>query len=101
MHFNGDLETMHEFSVDDGSLPSRSLVLADDGNLYGSTHFGWLRQTRRARSSESRSNGNLTVLHEFDRTPTPRDELIQASSGDLIGMLGTRLTAVPRKRLSG
>ncbi len=87
MHFNGDLETMHEFSGSDGSLPSKSLLLADDGNLYGSTFLGGSADS--GNLFRITLNGNLTVLHEFTGGNAPR-ELIQSSSGNLIAQyIGT------------
>ena len=82
MHLNGDLETMHAFSGTDGHYPESKLLLADDGNLYGTTLAGGTADAGTA--FRITLNGNLTVIHDFAGFFRP-GTLIQASSGDLVG----------------
>ena len=77
--------TLHNFNGDDGDQPSVTLVLATDGNLYGTTwqggsnNYGTIFKVTTA--------GGFTVLHSFTggtdgQYPGP---LIQASDGNFYG----------------
>jgi uncharacterized repeat protein (TIGR03803 family) len=88
MHLNGDLETMHAFNGDDGSRPHGPLLLADDGNVYGTTNTGGVAD--QGTIFRITLNGNLTVLHELSGSFSyVNGGLIQASNGDLIGTIYT------------
>jgi uncharacterized repeat protein (TIGR03803 family) len=86
----GVLTTLYTFCPDgepclDGAQPEAGLVLATDGNFYGTTlnggtnNFGTVFQVIAA--------GKLTTLHSFDSTDGagPEVGLIQATNGELFG----------------
>jgi len=86
----GVLSTIYTFCPDgepclDGAQPEAGLVLATDGDFYGTTlnggvnGFGTVFQVTSA--------GKLTTLHSFDSTDGAEPEvgLIQASNGGLFG----------------
>jgi uncharacterized repeat protein (TIGR03803 family) len=89
---SGKLTTLYSFcsqpNCTDGEAPAAGLVLASDGNFYGTTQYGgssnnWLRGT----VYKITPSGKLTTLYSFDGTDGafPRAELVQAASGDLYG----------------
>jgi uncharacterized repeat protein (TIGR03803 family) len=86
----GVLSTIYTFCPDgepclDGAQPEAGLVLATDGDFYGTTlnggvnGFGTVFQVTSA--------GKVTALHSFDSTDgaSPEVGLIQASNGELFG----------------
>lgn len=86
----GALSTLYTFCPDgepclDGAQPEAGLVLATDGNFYGTTmngganNFGTVYQITSA--------GKRTTLHSFDSTDGAEPEvgLIQATNGELFG----------------
>jgi uncharacterized repeat protein (TIGR03803 family) len=83
----GDMTTVHDFcseqSCPDGSTPFGGLLLASDGNLYGTTSEfpdgGTIFEIARG--------GKLTTLHAFDGADgdTPYAGLIQAANGKFYG----------------
>ena len=87
MQLDGDLQTMHSFNGDDGRGP-RGLLLADDGNIYFTTHPNGNGDGYVYRIS---TNGNLSPpLYHFTGVQ-PGDTLIQGSSGELIGVTNAEL----------
>jgi uncharacterized repeat protein (TIGR03803 family) len=86
----GVLSTLYTFCPDgepclNGAQPEAGLVLATDGDFYGTTmngganNFGTVFQVTSA--------GKLTTLHSFDSTDgaSPEVGLIQATNGELFG----------------
>jgi len=85
----GTLTTLHTFceggSCLDGALPEAGLVLASNGNFYGTTMNGGASNDGTV--FEITSAGTLTTLHSFDLTDGafPEYALIQASNGNFYG----------------
>jgi len=91
----GKLTTLHSFCADkdqscpDGSTPYAPLLLASNGNFYGTTFAGGPLNFGVA--FEMTPSGKVTTLHEFCSTITctdgysPWSGLIQASNGNLYG----------------
>jgi uncharacterized repeat protein (TIGR03803 family) len=85
----GTLTTLHTFceggSCLDGALPEAGLVLASNGNFYGTTMNGGANNDGTV--FEITSAGTLTTLHSFDLTDGafPEYALIQASNGNFYG----------------
>ena len=85
MHLNGDLETMHDMD-DDTYLASQGLLLASDGNMYGSSVTGGADGIGLV--YRITLNGNFTTVHEFDLQNgdgVGPGQLIQAADGNLAG----------------
>ena len=71
----------------DGASPLGGLVLANDGNLYGTTDFAGVGSGGTAFRIDT--SGNLTTLHQFEDYGdgfNPVANLIQASDGNLYGV---------------
>jgi uncharacterized repeat protein (TIGR03803 family) len=101
----GTLATLYTFCVEvgcpDGSNPFAGLILAPDGNFYGTTQYGGI--------SGSSCNvtggcgtvfritpaGELTTLHNFDGTDgaLPQGTLVWASDGNFYGTTASGGTA--------
>ena len=81
------VEVLHSFSGDggDGAFPSGSLLMANDGNLYGTTYGGGAQQ--RGTLYRITPGGVMTVLHQFDVATgaEPNGGLVQAADGALYG----------------
>ena len=82
------LTTLHSFSGPDGSGPQAALVLARNGNLYGTTSIGGAN--RSGTVFEITTSGALTTLHNFnefvlDDGNDPLGTIIQAADGNLYG----------------
>lgn len=84
---SGTLAVLHSFSGGaDGAEPYAGLLLASDGNLYGSTAFGGLNYGTVFRVD--RSSGTLTTIYKFTGGAggsAPFGTLIQATDGNLYG----------------
>lgn len=59
----GKLTTLHEFSGSDGALPESGLILANDGNFYGTTIQGGSAQAGTV--FKLTPQGSLTTLYNF------------------------------------
>ena len=95
----GTLTTLHSFDGTDGSFPKAGLVLASNGNFYGTTSNGGASTSSSCPSAFNGQNlgcgtvfeitpgGTLTTLHSFDGTDgsVPLDGLVQASNGNFYG----------------
>jgi len=86
----GVLTTLHIFCqggepCTDGAQPNAGLVLADNGDFYGTTMNGGANTDGTV--FEISSAGNFSTLHSFDMTDgaSPQVALIQASNGYLYG----------------
>jgi uncharacterized repeat protein (TIGR03803 family) len=91
----GELTTLYNFCEDctDGSVPSAGLVLATNGNFYGTTFSGGVGACFGYGCGtvfEITPAGDLTTLHDFDGTDGywPSGGLIQAANGNFYGMTG-------------
>ena len=85
LHFDGGFQTMHAFALDEGNQPKGTLVLADNGNIYGVTSRGGQNGTGTV--FQITQNGNLTAIYDYDPSSCNDviDGLIQVDSGDLVG----------------
>lgn len=94
----GDLTTIHTFCAQnsncpDGSLPAGGLVLASDGNFYGTTFFGGPHDDGTV--FRITATGQLTTIYYFEclqgynrdcpEGASPDATLIQATDGNLYG----------------
>lgn len=83
----GGVEVLHSFSGEggDGAFPSGSLLMAKDGNLYGTTYGGGAQQ--HGTLYRITPGGAMTVLHQFDVATgaNPHGGLVQAADGALYG----------------
>ena len=82
------LTTLHTFADDasEGRLPSASLLLASDGNLYGTTAYGGTGGYGGTLFSVG-ATGTFTTLYTFagDAGLQPMAPLIQGTDGNLYG----------------
>jgi uncharacterized repeat protein (TIGR03803 family) len=78
---SGTLTTLYVFDGTNGANPFGTLLLAADGNMYGTTAgditFGTVFQLTPA--------GVVTILHGFDGNDLPSAGLVQATDGKLYG----------------
>jgi len=81
----GKLTTVYSFNGADGASPHSALVLAIDGNFYGTTSQGGASDGGTA--FKITSGGVLTTLHSFSGADglSPMAELAQSSNGDFYG----------------
>ena len=65
---SGSASTVYSFdpAADDGSFPAAGLILATDGNLYGTGDLGRCAR-RRSRLPLRPVGGTATTIHSFDR----------------------------------
>jgi uncharacterized repeat protein (TIGR03803 family) len=85
----GTLTALHSFDGADGASSSAGLVLAIDGNLYGTTTFGGGSDCEIGCGTVFKITlgGTLTTLHSFDGADgdQPNGALIQGVSGSFFG----------------
>ena len=89
---DGALKTLHSFSGSDGNSPFAGLILASDGNFYGTTYGGGAINPCAGGSGcgtifRITPQGTLTTLHSFDfyDGEFPEGGLVQGSDGNLYG----------------
>ena len=86
---NGTLMTLHTFDGSDGAYPNIGLVLATDGNLYGTTLYGGTGCAPYGCGTifKITATGTLTTLHKFDNSDGsgPGSPLLQATNGTFYG----------------
>jgi uncharacterized repeat protein (TIGR03803 family) len=77
--------TLHSFDNTDGSLPEAGLLLAANGNFYGTTLSGGAHGFGTV--FEITAGGTLTTLYSFNLTDGayPEAGLVQATDGNLYG----------------
>ena len=101
----GTLTILHKFSSNDGQGPSGQLLIASDGNFYGTTGGG--ARYGGGTAFKMTPSGDLTTLHVFSGPEgySPTAALIQATDGNLYGTTfdgGTNATGnVFKMTLSG
>ena len=81
----GKLTTLVSFNYHNGANPYDSLLLANDGNFYGTTESGGTHLLGTV--FKITPQGVLTALHSFNQTDgaEPEAPLIQASDGNFYG----------------
>jgi uncharacterized repeat protein (TIGR03803 family) len=86
---NGTLMTLGRFDFSDGDNPYAGLVQASNGDFYGTTTAGGVRNDGTV--FKVTADGTLTTLHSFDGTDgaNPAGVLVQASDGNLYGTTQT------------
>ena len=89
---NGVLSTLFSFSgtnLNNGRNPNAGVVIASDGNLYGTTFVGGV--SNMGTIYKLTTNGALTPIVSFNGTngANSRATLIQASDGNLYGTAST------------
>jgi len=82
---SGTLTILHRFNSSDGQGPAGQLLLANDGNYYGTTGGG--AQYGGGTAFKITPSGALTTLHVFSGSEgySPQGALIQATDGNLYG----------------
>jgi len=86
---SGQLTTMHQFDVGNGSQPHSGLVLATDGNFYGTTYMGGSGYA--GTIFKMTPGGTLTTLYSFCAKPNctdgslPSGSLVEANDGNFYG----------------
>ena len=83
--FDIDAASIYNFSGPDGSAPSAGLILASDGNLYGTTSGGGANDE--GTIFRLTPDGTLTTIHSFAGPDgaNPVAELFQANDGNFYG----------------
>lgn len=83
----GTYQKLHDFDGATGKNPSGTMLLANNGLLYGTTKYGGLND-RGVLFSFDMATNTFTKLHDFDVATGyyPNGELIQATDGKLYGM---------------
>jgi uncharacterized repeat protein (TIGR03803 family) len=88
---SGKLTTLHNFNNTDGRTPLGTLLLATDGNFYGTTASGGLIGA--GTLFQITPSGTLTTLHNFSNAGAdgglPSGAIIQATDGNLYGTTWT------------
>jgi uncharacterized repeat protein (TIGR03803 family) len=83
----GALSTLHTFSGSpDGAYPEATLILATDGNFYGTTYEGGAKNA--GTIFLMTPSGTLTTLYSFSGPDgaNPQGALLQATDGNLYGI---------------
>jgi uncharacterized repeat protein (TIGR03803 family) len=88
----GTLTKLHNFDFTDGDLPNGPLVLATDGNFYGTTRYGGVPngfgcQAECGTIFQITPTGTLTTVHVFQRPggEGPEGGLVQGTDGNFYG----------------
>ncbi len=87
----GNYSIIHHFvnAVSDGSRPSASLIIGNDGNLYGTTTFGGQPSATTGTVYRITPSGVTKILHSFntisDGGYQPQAPLIKGMDGNLYG----------------
>lgn len=85
----GTVTTLHVFGASDGWDPAAGLILATDGNFYGTTYAGGANGDGTVFAITPA--GTAHVLHSFEGTDgaNPGAPLLQATSGVFYGTTAT------------
>jgi uncharacterized repeat protein (TIGR03803 family) len=87
----GTLTTVHDFAGRDGANPSAGLILASDGNLYGTTYSGGNNPSNSGTAFVLSPTGALKTIYDFCAQTycldggNPFMPLLQATNGTLYG----------------
>src|ERR1041385_2471002 len=86
----GTLTTLHVFHNTDGNAPMAGLVLASDGNFYGTTAFGGAYSNCIGGCGavfQISPTGTFTLLHSFTNYDgsEPLGGLVEGADGNLYG----------------
>ena len=87
----GALTTLHEFGGTDGANPNAGLILASDGNFYGTTGYGGNNPTNAGTAFVVSPTGALKTIYDFCSQAfcldggNPRTPLTQGTNGMLYG----------------
>lgn len=83
---NGVLTTLYSLNFTDGSYPAAGLVLANDGNFYGTTQQGGPNDFGTLfRMSPDGSVSTMVEFDGFNDGASPVNALVQGSDGNLYG----------------
>jgi uncharacterized repeat protein (TIGR03803 family) len=84
---NYTLETLVTFTGTNGILPTAGLLLAKDGNFYGTTQRGgsFMKESDDGTAFKMTPEGNFITLVSFTSGKHPSGELTQGSDGNLYG----------------
>jgi uncharacterized repeat protein (TIGR03803 family) len=86
------LTTLHSFTGPDGDGPTASMILARDGNYYGTTFLGGSQQG--GAIFKTTPSGGFSVFYNFCSQPqcddgsSPEAGLVQGSDGNFYGAAG-------------
>jgi uncharacterized repeat protein (TIGR03803 family) len=87
---NGVLTTLYSLNFSDGYYPAAGLVLANDGNFYGTTEQGGPNDFGTLfRMSPDGSVSTLVQFDGFNDGANPVNPLVQGSDGNLYGTTST------------
>jgi len=89
----GRVSAFHKFSGADGQFPLARLVMASDGNLYGSAYYGGIGSACSGQGCgtlfQLTQDGGFSLLHKFKGGPKdgggPSAPLVQGNDGTLFG----------------
>jgi len=92
LNLSGALTTLHSFDVTDGAIPYEGLLLASNGDFYGTTYYGGgnsrcYRDYGCGTAFKITPSGTFTTLHIFGGTDggIGPGGLVQATDGDIYG----------------
>jgi uncharacterized repeat protein (TIGR03803 family) len=91
MTTGGTLSTLHNFNGTDGANPYGNLILATDGNFYGTTGFGGTNGMNAGSIFQLTQGGRFATIYNFCSQSfcldgiEPRTPLMQATNGTLYG----------------
>jgi uncharacterized repeat protein (TIGR03803 family) len=92
MTTSGSVTSLYSFDITHGASPSDGLLLASDGNFYGTTFSGGSGTNFDGTVFKMTPAGTLTILHSFNHTQGADDDggwpvggLIQATDGKFYG----------------
>jgi uncharacterized repeat protein (TIGR03803 family) len=92
MSTNGDLSVLYSFHQGgDGANPSAPLILASDGNFYGTANYGGAINTNCPSGCgtlyQMTPSGAFSLLYSFNKTDGSKPgQLLQASDGNVYGL---------------
>jgi uncharacterized protein (TIGR03437 family) len=100
----GAITPLYNFSGPDGANPTTGMIIATDGNFYGTTEYGGTGSCQVefqapgcGTTFKITQQGSYTTLHSFTGSDGafPSDGLIQATDGNFYGTGTTTVPAAP------